>query len=67
MEQLTSIITNLLSFLVVNFVKVILNTMLTYPFNALILLLIILYVVFKLFINALSQKHLASDASKLRN
>lgn len=67
MEQLTSTITNLLSFLAVNFVKVILNTMLTYPFNALILLLIILYVVFKLFINALSQKRLASDASKLRN
>lgn len=67
MEFVTSTLNNILASLAINCAKSILHSLLTYPFNALILLLISLYILVKVMLNLVSRKQLANDAQKMKD
>lgn len=67
MEFVTSTLNNMLTSLAINCVKSVLLTLLTYPFNALILLLVSLYIFIKFLLNLGAKKQLAKDAQKMKD
>ncbi len=67
MEFITSTLNNILASLAINCVKSVLLSLLTYPFNALILLIISLFILVKVIRNLVARKQLTNDVNKMKD